>query len=173
MSTDKISPKWLLGVKASVRPFITYIMTILFFYIILRYHEFDKRIVSIVYEINFVILLYWYSEKLLRNAGITGAITNEQNDYLTDKHDPKWINRVKLSVRPLLTYAYIFLFIYVIWKHKDYNITVIKDLGNIVLLIILFWFGERWIRNVGLSNVIKNYLSKQGENTIKNVSKGK
>ena len=173
MKTDKLSPKWLLRVKASIRPFITYIITVLYFYVVINFKKYGTHIVDIVYSINYIILLYWYSERILRNVGITDLLTKGEAKEITDNHDPKWINSLKATVRPFLTYAYTGLFIYVIWKHSEYKLPVIRDVANILLLIIVFWFGERWLRNVGIADAIKGYLNKMSNKSIKEITKGK
>jgi len=159
METDKFSPTWVKRIKSSIRPFITYLITALYFYIVICYKKYDVKIVNIVYSLNYVILLYWYSEKILRNVGITDILTKGNDEDLTDNNDPKWINNLKSTIRPLLTYAYTFLFLYVLWKHTSYKFAIIKDVSSILMLIILFWFGERWLKNVGASEAIKRYFN--------------
>jgi len=80
-STDKISPKWLLRIKSSIRPFMTYswhIYTIIVtaMYFLNKIPVSEKDIVKEILFIETIIIVFWFGERLARNVGIVDLIKN-------------------------------------------------------------------------------------------------
>lgn len=89
----------------------------------------------------------------------------------TDNISPKWILRVKSSIRPIVTYSWhIFTIVlvsaYLLGKIGNTDKDVVMEVLYIELFIIVFWFGERTARNIGIVDLFKS-LSKKGENNAK------
>ena len=80
-STDKISPKWVLKIKSSIRPFITYswhifTMCVVTFYLLGKVKSYDKDIVLEVLYIEAIIIVFWFGERIARNIGIADLLRN-------------------------------------------------------------------------------------------------
>jgi len=80
-NTDKISPKWVLKVKSSIRPFITYswhifTMCVVTFYLLGKVKSYDKDIVLEVLYIEAIIIVFWFGERIARNIGIADLLKN-------------------------------------------------------------------------------------------------
>jgi len=78
----------------------------------------------------------------------------------TDATSNKRINDIKSSIRPVLTYLFTFLYIYVFIKRSDMETVYINGLNDIMIVIIIFWFGERLMRNTGITDFLLNYNKK-------------
>ena len=92
-STDSISPKWVLKLKSTIRPFITYSWHILSIWAVVMYfigkiHLVDKDIVEHVLYIETVIIIFWFGERLARNIGVTDFLKNFNNSK-GDKNEQK------------------------------------------------------------------------------------
>ena len=85
----------------------------------------------------------------------------------TDTNSPKWLLTLKSTIRPFLTYIFTFLYLYVFFKEKNIEPVFISGLNTIMLLIIAFWFGERLLRNTGITEFLIQY-----NKSIKDVKKG-
>jgi hypothetical protein len=94
--------------------------------------------------------------------------TNNKREEITcdvicssDKISPKWVLVLKSLVRVFVTYTTHIVFLYTILnylKNPDkYDISILRELGTLEIVIIFFWFGERLIRNTGFTDFIKNY----------------
>ena len=78
----------------------------------------------------------------------------------TDATSNKRINDIKSSIRPVLTYLFTFLYIYVFIKRSGMETVYINGLNDIMIVIIIFWFGERLMRNTGITDFLLNYNKK-------------
>jgi len=78
----------------------------------------------------------------------------------TDTTSNKYISGIKSSIRPVLTYLFTFLYIYVFIKRSDMETVYINGLNDIMIVIIIFWFGERLMRNTGITDFLLNYNKK-------------
>lgn len=79
-------------------------------------------------------------------------------EYLnTDSYSPKWVLRIKSTVRPFLTYIFTFLYVYIVIKHDAVYDKYVSGLNTIMVTIIIFWFGERLLRNVGVVDFLKSF----------------
>ena len=77
----------------------------------------------------------------------------------TDSYSPDWVLHVKSSIRPVLTYVFTLLYLYVFIKRSDMSDVYIGGLNTIMITIIIFWFGERLLRNTGMVDMIKNIVT--------------
>jgi len=82
----------------------------------------------------------------------------------TDKISPKWVLRIKSFIRPFITYSWhiftiVILTMYILNKIPVSDKDVVKDVLTIETVIIIFWFGERLARNVGVVDFIKSFKS--------------
>ena len=84
-------------------------------------------------------------------------------DVGTDKYSPDWILSVKSSVRPMLTYIFTILYIYVFIEREHMDVVYINGLNNIMAIIIVFWFGERLMRNTGITEFLKGFRGSSNE----------
>ena len=80
----------------------------------------------------------------------------------TDKISPKWILRIKSFIRPFITYSWhvytiIITAMYFLNKISVSEKDVVEKILFIETVIIIFWFGERLARNVGIVDLIKNF----------------
>ena len=80
-STDNISITLMLRIKAAIRPFITYswhIFTIcvLTAYFLHKIDNIDKDIIMRILDIEVIIIIFWFGERLARNIGITDWLLN-------------------------------------------------------------------------------------------------
>ena len=86
----------------------------------------------------------------------------------TETYEPKWLLVLKGLIRPITTFLFVNLYIYVILKHNEFNKDVIDNLTNIVWLVLLFWYGERAVRNMGIIEFLfnkKNVNNNETNNT--------
>jgi len=84
-STDKYSSKFTLRIKAAIRPIITYswhffTIVVLSAYFLNKINNIDKDVIMKVLEIELIIILFWFGERLVRNTGITDWLT--KNRYI-------------------------------------------------------------------------------------------
>ena len=82
---------------------------------------------------------------------------------LTDSYSPNWVLKLKSTIRPILTYVFTALYLYVFIKRDHIDAVYISGLNTIMVTIIIFWFGERLIRNSGLTDFLKNYTTTKGK----------
>ena len=80
----------------------------------------------------------------------------------TDKVSPKWVLRIKSFIRPFITYSWhiytiIITAMYFLNKIPNTDKDVVEKILFIETVIIVFWFGERLARNVGIVDFIKNF----------------
>ena len=75
----------------------------------------------------------------------------------TDTTSPEWVLNLKASIRPVLTYVFTLLYVYIFFKKDDMPDLYISGINNIMIVIIIFWFGERLIRNTGITDFLLNY----------------
>jgi len=80
----------------------------------------------------------------------------------TDKISPKWVLRIKSFIRPFITYSWhiytiIITAMYFLNKIPNTDKDVVEKILFIEIVIIVFWFGERLARNVGIVDFIKNF----------------
>jgi len=80
----------------------------------------------------------------------------------TDKVSPKWVLRIKSFIRPFITYSWhiytiIITAMYFLHKIPVSEKDIVKEILFIETVIIVFWFGERLARNVGIVDFIKNF----------------
>jgi len=80
----------------------------------------------------------------------------------TDTTSPKWVLDLKSTVRPFLTYLFTLLYTYAFITKVDME--RFGSLTNIMILIIVFWFGDRVLKNLGGADVLKALLTKRKEN---------
>lgn len=94
---------------------------------------------------------------------------NDIDDGNTDKLSPPWLLKVKASIRPVLTYLFTFLYIYAFIYREHLKDVYISGLNTIMVTIIIFWFGERLMRNSGITDFLKSYAPKlnNGNNVAK------
>jgi len=85
---------------------------------------------------------------------------NNTPEQSTDATSNGYINSIKSSIRPVLTYLFTFLYIYVFIKRSDMEAVYINGLNDIMIIIIIFWFGERLMRNTGITDFLLNYNKK-------------
>jgi hypothetical protein len=83
----------------------------------------------------------------------------------TDKISPKWVLKIKSFIRPFITYSWhvysiIVTFMYFLKKIPVQDKDVVMEILYIELVIILFWFGERLARNIGIPDWLKKYIEK-------------
>jgi len=79
----------------------------------------------------------------------------------TDNYSPNWVLKLKSSIRPVLTYVFTILYVYTFFKHDDLPDIYIDKLSDIMIVIIVFWFGERLLRNTGVTDFLLNYVKKK------------
>ena len=65
--TDKTSPKWILTVKSTVRPFLTYIFSLLYVYTFI-FDPSNKNFNSLS-GITITIIAFWFADRILKNVG--------------------------------------------------------------------------------------------------------
>jgi hypothetical protein len=87
--TNIDSPKWLLTLKATIRPFLTYIFTILYVYVFLKKDEIEAVYISGLNSIMLLIIAFWFGERLLRNTGITEFLLQYNKNTTSVKEDKK------------------------------------------------------------------------------------
>jgi len=87
----------------------------------------------------------------------------------TDKVTPKWIMILKSFTRVFITYSWhpftmVVVFMYLTGRldHNDEN--VVMKILTIEMVLILFWFGERLIRNTGITDVLTKFSKKEDTN---------
>jgi len=81
-------------------------------------------------------------------------------DNSTDKYSTPWMLKIKASIRPILTYLFTFLYIYAFIYREHLKDVYISGLNTIMVTIIIFWFGERLMRNSGITDFLKSYAPK-------------
>jgi len=79
----------------------------------------------------------------------------------TDKNSPKWVLRLKSFIRPFMTYSWHLLTLYaVVWyllgKIPVTDKDIVLQVLTVETVIIIFWFGERLARNIGIVDLLKN-----------------
>ena len=79
----------------------------------------------------------------------------------TDKYSPKWVLWLKSTIRPSLTYIFTALYIYVFIHRSHIDPVYINGLNTIMITIIIFWYGERLLRNIGVADYL-SALSRGG-----------
>ena len=131
----------------------------------------DDNVYHIVYNLNWIMLLFWYGERIMRNSGVTDVLAKGEPKDLTDKNDPVYINKLKYTIRPILTYAYTFLFFYTVINYGNYDIEKIRDTASIEFLIIVFWFGERLLINTGIKDFILRLANRKYKRPINKLNK--
>jgi len=87
----------------------------------------------------------------------------------TDKITPKWIMVLKSFTRVFITYTWhpfviIITFMYLIGKLHTMDQEVIMKILTIETVLILFWFGERLIRNTGITDMLTKFSKKENTN---------
>ena len=90
-TTDKISPKWVLKIKSTIRPFITYSWHILSLWTVVMYligkiNIADKDVVQQVLFVETVIIVFWFGERVARNIGVVDFLKNFRNINKGDKN---------------------------------------------------------------------------------------
>ena len=88
-------------------------------------------------------------------------------EYSTDKTSPKWVLKLKSTIRPFITYSWHALSLWTVVMYFIGKINVgDKDIVQHVLfietVIIVFWFGERVARNAGVADFLKNFGNNKG-----------
>jgi len=74
----------------------------------------------------------------------------------------RFIQWLRGSVRPILTYVFSGFFIYVVYtwmtgeKLPDGSLTAVKLVFGINLITLTFWFGERAIQRSGITELLKS-----------------
>ncbi len=93
------------------------------------------------------------------------------NTLVTDKSEPRFLIVLKGLIRPVLTLGFFVLFLYVILWKPDLKEKYVDMIYNSMWIIILFWFAERSLRNIGFGDfLIKLTTSKQNDTGSKAVS---
>jgi len=74
----------------------------------------------------------------------------------------KFIQWLRGSVRPILTYVFSFFFIYIVitWitgeKLPEGSLTAVKLVFGVNILTLGFWFGERALERSGITELLKS-----------------
>ena len=74
----------------------------------------------------------------------------------------RFIQWLRGSVRPILTYVFSGFFIYIVYtwmtgeKLPDGSLTAVKLVFGINLITLTFWFGERAIQRSGITELLKS-----------------
>ena len=79
----------------------------------------------------------------------------------TDENSPNWVLKLKTTIRPILTYTFTILYVYIFIERTDMPTIYIDGMNKIMLLIIAFWFGERLLRNSGITEYLKSFNTKK------------
>ena len=79
----------------------------------------------------------------------------------TDANSPKWVLSLKSTIRPILTYAFTILYIYIFIERTEMPEIYIDGMNKLMLLIVAFWFGERLLRNTGITEFLIAYGKKK------------
>lgn len=85
--------------------------------------------------------------------------TTTANTIVNNVPYPVWIIKLKYSIRPVLTYLFTFLYIYVFFFREDMEEVYIGGLNTIMVTIIVFWFGEKLLTNVGVVDFLRDFSS--------------
>jgi len=79
----------------------------------------------------------------------------------TDSFSPDWVMKLKSTIRPILTYTFTILYVYIFIERTNMPEIYIDGMNKIMLLIIAFWFGERLLRNTGITEYLKSFGNKK------------
>jgi len=87
----------------------------------------------------------------------------------TDKVTPKWIMVLKSFTRVFVTYSWhpftmVVIFMYLMGKLKNADEAVVMKVLTIEMILILFWFGERLLRNTGVTDLLTKFNKKDTNN---------
>jgi len=86
----------------------------------------------------------------------------------TEVHQPRWLIVLKGMIRPFLTIMFSILYVYIFIHNENYDGIWISSLNSVILLILGFWFGERVLRNIGITNLLSNFANYKKKDKLPN-----
>ena len=81
-------------------------------------------------------------------------------DLVYDDRDPRIIRWIKSTIRPTITYTMLYLYVQSFLHKSKYTDIQFDSINVIMVIIIVFWFGEKLIKNAGILEIIKNLYNK-------------
>jgi len=83
-----------------------------------------------------------------------------QQTFHTEIHEPKWFLVIKGFMRPIITIGLLTTFIYMIFHRNEFTDKDMEYMFFLTSVVVVFWFLERTLRNIGLADFMLKLIDK-------------